>query len=195
MGIEAFGLQVRELAKAHDQGEFKTFGQRISSINPSPKNDAVEETAASLKQASDVAILQASLEVNLSAGNQPMALLFKSAIEGINEALEETMGSNAIQNAYESGIDVSPEATADRIVSMSTAFFAAYQEQHPELGIDEALDSFVSLISGGIDQGFNEAREILDGLQVLNGEIASNIDKTYTLVQEGLKSFAAEPVV
>ncbi|MBT5370276.1 MAG: DUF5610 domain-containing protein, partial [Gammaproteobacteria bacterium] len=45
------------------------------------------------------------------------------------------------------------------------------------------------IIGGGIDQGFAEAREILDGLSVLEGDIATNIDATYDLVQEGLQAF------
>ncbi|WP_292746763.1 DUF5610 domain-containing protein, partial [Methylophaga sp. UBA3191] len=38
-------------------------------------------------------------------------------------------------------------------------------------------------------QGFKEARDILGGLKVLEGDIAGNIDKTYDLVQQGLQSF------
>jgi hypothetical protein len=52
-----------------------------------------------------------------------------------------------------------------------------------------ALNDFIELIGGGIDKGFAEARQILDGLKVLEGDIASNIDKTYELVQVGLKAF------
>jgi len=114
-----------------------------------------------------------------------MALLFKSAIEGINEVL----GENTIQNAYDSGLDVSPEATADRIVNLSTAFYPQYKEQHPELSEEDAATQFTDLISGGIEKGFAEARDILSSLNVLEGDIASNIDKTYDLVQEGLKTF------
>ena len=51
------------------------------------------------------------------------------------------------------------------------------------------MNQFVDVISGGIDQGFAEAREILDGLKVLNGDIASNIDATYELVQDKLAAF------
>jgi len=55
--------------------------------------------------------------------------------------------------------------------------------------LEEALKSFVEVIGGGIDQGFKEARDILGGLKVLEGDIAGNIDKTYDLVQQGLQSF------
>lgn len=147
-------------------------------------------TPDAAKQALNQAVLAASAEVSISAGNQSMALLLKTAIDNLNEVLAPEFGDNAIQRAAESGLDVSPEATADRIVTLSTAFFARYQEAHPEKDLDTALTDFVELIGGGVDQGFAEAREILDGLGVLRGDIASNIDKTYELVQAGLKAFA-----
>ena len=46
-------------------------------------------------------------------------------------------------------------------------------------------------ISGGMEKGFKEARDILGGLKVLNGDIAGNIDKTYELVQKGYADFIA----
>ena len=50
----------------------------------------------------------------------------------------------------------------------------------------------VAVIGGGIEQGFAEAREILDGLGVLQGDIANNIEQTYQRVQEGLQAFRAQ---
>lgn len=92
-------------------------------------------------------------------------------------------------NASDSGVDVSPQATTDHIVSMSTAFFGKYMEVHPEKDLQTALNDFTKIIGGGIDKGFTEVRKILDGLNVLQGSIAFNIDKTYEWVQSGLKSF------
>ncbi len=178
-----FGTKVHELKQ--DYGK-QQLGVHVSDA-AHKKNAArkAEEPQPSAKQQLNQAILQANVDVSISAGNQPMALLFKSAIEGINDVL----GENTIQNAYDSGLDVSPEATAGRIVSLSTAFYPSYKEQHPELSEEEAATKLTDLISGGIEQGFAEAREILSSLNVLEGDIASNIDKTYDLVQEGLQAF------
>ncbi|TRW90265.1 DUF5610 domain-containing protein [Candidatus Methylobacter oryzae] len=148
-----------------------------------------DSAAVIAKKQLNQSILQASLDVSVSVGDQPMALLYKTAIEGVNKALEGQLGPDAIQHAYDDGLDVSPQATADRIVQMSTAFFGKYQENHPELSTEEAVDSFTKIISGGIDKGFKEARDILQGLNVLKGDIADNIDKTYDLVQKGLQAF------
>ena len=137
----------------------------------------------------NVSILQESASISLNAGNDPLALLYKSAITSINEQLEADFGPDAIQNA--AGQDNSPEGTAGRIVSLSTAFFSAFQQQHSELEGDEALNRFMDTIKGGIEKGFKEARDILQGLKVLDGDSAGNIDKTYELVQKGLDDFAS----
>lgn len=134
-------------------------------------------------------ILESSLQVSISSGNDSLSLVFRTAIEEINKVLEADLGANAIETGYQNGLDVSPEATADRIVSLTTAFFPAFQEQNPELSQSEAAERFTEVIRGGIDQGFAEAREILDGLNVLEGDIATNIDSTYELVQDKLNAF------
>lgn len=146
---------------------------------------------ASRRKEFNAAILNANYEVNLSIKNDPLTLVYQTAIEALNKELKSDFGDNSIESGYQQGIDVSPEATAGRILSFSTGLFPLYQQQHPELEQNEQVEKFVDIISGGIDTGFSEAREILDGLGVLEGEIASNIDKTYTLVQEGLDAFKA----
>ena len=159
----------------------------------SPSSDETSQTqtpkAASPKQKFNVAILQAHQDVSISTKNEPLALIYKAAIEGINKELKTELGEDAIEKGYESGLDVSPEATAGRILSFSTGLFSLYQQQHPELSEQEQAEKFVGIISGGIDTGFSEAREILDGLGVLEGEIAENIDKTYDIIQDGLATF------
>jgi len=144
---------------------------------------------ATPQQKLNIAILQAHQDVSINTKNEPLALIYKAAIEGINKELETELGENAIENAYESGLDVSPEATAGRILSFSIGLFSLYQQQHPELSEQEQADKFAEIIGGGIDTGFSEARVILDGLGVLKGEIADNIDKTYNIIQEGLTAF------
>ncbi|MCX7096183.1 MAG: DUF5610 domain-containing protein [Methylobacter sp.] len=166
-------------------------GAQVSEQAQAKKTDGIQDSVAvTVKKQLNKSILEASMNVSLSVGDQPMTLLFKTAIEGVNKALEGQLGPDAIQHAYDDGLDVSPQATADRIVQMSTAFFGKYQESHPNLSTEDALNSFTKLISGGIDKGFKEARDILGGLNVLKeGNIAGNIDATYDLVQKGLQAF------
>lgn len=137
----------------------------------------------------NAAILQASMNVSISSQNDPLALVYKSAITSINEALQADFGDNAVQNAASQ--DNSAEATANRIVSLSTGFFEAFKQQNPGMDNDAALEKFMGTITGGMEKGFSEARDILKGLNVLQGDIAGNIDKTYELVQKGYADFVA----
>lgn len=176
------GAEARMTRQAGD-GQAATDASRAA--QPSLQNRIAAE-----QQQLNRSILTASMDATLNVGNNSLGLLYKSAIEHLNDVLAPDFGDNAIQRAYDAGVDVSPEATAGRIVSMSTAFFSAYRELHPDMDLETALDAFTQLIGSGIDRGFAEARDVLDGLGVLGGDIAANIDKTYTLVQQGLKDFA-----
>lgn len=137
----------------------------------------------------NLSIMEASATISIGAQNDPQALLYKSAITGINEALRAELGENAVQNAAKK--DNSPEATADRIVGLATGFFEAFKKQQPGMEDDEKLQKFMETVKSGVEQGFKEARDILKGLNVLGGDIATNIDKTYELVMKGFSDFAA----
>jgi hypothetical protein len=182
MEIKNHGADVSQVAKSQTQST-ESNGKSVSEV-------ASNKTAyASSKQLMNSAIISAQQEVSLSSGNEPMILLYRAAIEAINEELAPTMGDNALQTAYDNGVDTSPDATADRIVSFATNFFSLYQDQNSSMSFDEQLSSFMEIIGGAIDQGFDEAKEILTGLEVLEGDIASGVEQTYSLIQEGLLAF------
>lgn len=186
----AFGQTVNQLAKDPANKTEEPSGQKVSALAHAKIDQKNTESGISVKDKLNQGILQASYQVSLTSGNQSLALVFKAALDGINSVLKTEFGDDALQKAYDDGIDVSPEATADRIVKFGTAFFEQYRANHSDLSEDEALEGFVKVIKEGIDKGFGEAGDILKGLQVMEGETASNIDKTYELVQAGLKAFA-----
>jgi hypothetical protein len=142
------------------------------------------------KQQLNVQILEASAKVSLTAGDNSQSLLFRAAIDRINELLAPEFGANAIQNAAASQ-DNSAEATAGRILSMSTGFYEIYAQQHPGEDPEKLATDFVALIRGGFEKGYGEARDILQSLNVLSGEVASGISQTYELVQKGYDDFLA----
>lgn len=127
--------------------------------------------------------------IDISVDQEPLTLAYQAAIDQINEAVEPYLGEQAIQRGYHSGLDVSPEATADRIVGLSTSLFNLFSGQHPEMGLESVVTRFIEVLKFGVVQGFGQATEILDGLGVLEGELASNIDRTFDLVMEGLDEF------
>lgn len=147
-----------------------------------PTANASPQGQQSLRNAQ---ILQASLQVSIGAGNDSLALLYRTAVEGINTALEAELGPNAVHNAM--GQDHSPEATAGRIVGISTAMFEAFAARHPNQDWAEVAKDFVNVIRGGFEQGYQEAENILNSLGVLPDvqAVAQGISHTYALVQKG----------
>jgi hypothetical protein len=145
---------------------------------------------AAAKQQLNVQILEASAQVSLTAGDNSQSLVFRAAIDRINELLSPEFGPDALQTPT-ANQDNSPQATAERILSMSTGFYESYAQQHEGEAPEDIANNFVSLIRGGFEQGFNEASNILEGLRVLNGDVASGISQTYELVQKGYDDFLA----
>lgn len=159
----------------------------------SSEDTAANHDLSALEQANAQVISQ--LEISLSTQNakeNPQIVIFKAAINKINDLLADEMGPNATQAAISNPSDFTPEATANRIVSLSTGFFPLFKEQHPEMAEAEALGTFMKLIRSGVDQGFNEAKDILQGLQVWQDSVSDNANKTYDLIQKGFDDFEAQ---
>lgn len=190
INTDSYNPDIRTLTKATSYTDNKSVDTKVSDLEQNKQIGQEQESIAVInKKQLNAAIIESSLKFNTTMGDQPLSLLLKTALQGINEALKGMGVESTVEDAYESGVDFSPEATAERIVSFSTQFLGSYREQHPEMNEEESLTAFVDIISGGIEQGFGEAKDILDGLKVLDGEISSNIDKTYEFVQTGIQAF------
>lgn len=144
---------------------------------------------------------QASIVAHLfgdpnSAPENALKITFQEAIDKLNEILTaefqqadfKPISQEALKN--QGGMEYwTPENTAQRIVDGSTAFLAGFQKIHPELEGEELIDRFLDVIGGGITQGFNQARGVLEDLKVLEGDVEETIELTYQNVQEGLERF------
>ena len=154
----------------------------------SPLEEAQKTAATSSQGQTDTRnaqILEASLQVSIQAGNDGLALLYRTAVDGINATLEAELGPQAIQNTM--GQDNSPEGTAGRIVALSTAMFDAYAARYPHKDMAEVAKDFINVIRGGFEQGYKEAEDILNSLGVLPDVevVAQGIAKTFELVHKG----------
>ena len=157
-------------------------------------SSASTSTSASTRRAEQNSqILQASMDVSIKSANSSLALLYRTAIDRINEVLTPELGPNAIGNA--AAPVQTPEATAGRIVAMTTAFYDAYAGQARNKGKDPDVlaQDFVNLIRGGFEKGFGEAKDILGGLGVMGEDspIEQGINQTYALVMQGFDDFLA----
>jgi hypothetical protein len=167
-------------------------GKSVENKNADSKNidnKGIEDNASKARQAQNVAILKANEQVSLKSNNDSLSLLYKTALEGINAELEPVLGENAAQKIYDSGIDTSPDATAERIVAFATGFYSRYKALNPGRAEQDQLDNFLNVIGGGIEKGFADARDILKGLKVYEGEVSDGVDQTYAKVMAGLDSF------
>ncbi len=151
----------------------------------STQNQILPSSAESI-QSADRATLKLVDGSYLASKANPLQLVYQAAVAEINARLEVDFGPNALDETIETGVDMSPEVTASRIVSMSTDFFEAFTEHHPDEDQEYVFQNFMETISDGIDHGFAEAREVLDGLALLQGDIADDIDETYLLIQDRL---------
>lgn len=177
---QPFGYSISNLARDPDNKADGPFGQLVSQL-------ARQKNAATTGDSSRTLSLTEAGTVSQNS----LKLLNETVLDALNQELEADFGNRAIENAYQQGLDVSPQATADRIVQASTAFYGQFSEKYADLAEPERLDAFLNSISAGIEKGFAEARDILGSLDVLKGNIADNIDQTFSLVQQGLDNFRA----
>ncbi len=123
--------------------------------------------------------------------NQPTARSSVDAQQTLANRLAERLGlqPGALQGKAN---DYSPEKVADRILG----FIDQRLRSEAANGADPAqLQKVLSQARDGVEKGFAEARKILDGLGVLGGQVAANIDDTYKRIQDGFagldKAYAA----
>ncbi|MGV8844043.1 MAG: DUF5610 domain-containing protein [Pseudomonas sp.] len=78
--------------------------------------------------------------------------------------------------------DYSPEKVAGRLLD----FIGQRLESEAASGADTSkLQQLLTQAQKGVEKGFTQARAILDGMGVLKGQVASDIDDTYTRIQDG----------
>ena len=79
--------------------------------------------------------------------------------------------------------DYTPEKVAERVLG----FIEQRLQREAAAGADEGkLQTLLSQARDGVEKGFTEARNILEGMGVLKGQVASDIDDTYQRLQDGL---------
>ncbi len=132
---------------------------------------------------------QDSVDLNFSELYKGLTGTAKSIVDKINELLKAKL-PDGVQSLNPS--EVTPEATADRIVKGSTAFFDAYAKQNPTLSGDELINSFMEKIRSGVSKGYDDAFSTLEGLGAFSFEgVKEGVEKTKILIESKLKEFEA----
>lgn len=167
-----------------------TIDQQIYEMGQKrPKSDRAEKSVKLIQQYLESSVLHADMNLNANIENESLLVLYEVIMEDVNTVIDVECGESTIKSAS-TGIDPYPDEIADSIILNSTAYFSKYQAHHPGIVEFKAAETFVEAISFGIDKGFAEARNMLDELMVLDGDVERNIDIAYDFVQIGLQEFS-----
>lgn len=131
-------------------------------------------------------------------GSDQVSLSFNEIYKALNESTRSMVDKiNALLKAkLPNGVQsltpdqVTPEATADRIVQGSTASFDDYAKSNPDLNGEELLKRFLDNVRSGISQGYDDASKTLEAIGAFETEgVKAGIEKTRALIDEKLKAF------
>ncbi|MBF0622872.1 MAG: DUF5610 domain-containing protein [Magnetococcales bacterium] len=158
-------------------------------ISAMRRSTMVKETDGDMTRIYMEDVVSVTAFVDIERANETM---IDKIVAQLNAHLEESEGFQPIEDLNPA--DHTPEKTAEFIVASATGFFSAYTENHSDEESQAVLDGFVGLIRGAINEGFRQARSILQGMDVLNGSIKGGVDLTQRLVNEGLDKFYQDQI-
>lgn len=149
-----------------------------------------QKRPAQIKESVNDFILESAARI-IGVNDDPLLLVLNSVIDKLNELLALPSARLAIKKSVDNGLKNTSTMMAEHIVSVATDAYNAYAEQYPDDDVSELLNQYVETVSSAIERGFNEAKDILVGLDVLQGRVADDIDAAFKLIQEELLAFAA----
>ena len=100
-------------------------------------------------------------------------------LKHLNEVLQQN-GLRPVKTIDSS--DFTPDAVANRILDFAQNALKKAGQQGQD------VTSVLDQIKSGIDKGFKDAKDILQGLNALSGSVADNINSTYQKIQDGLQN-------
>ncbi len=118
---------------------------------------------------------QDSLSIGIMTPKKTQAILNRE----LADKLEQRFKDEGIELKGLKAEDFTPQKVSDRIMSFVSGRILSEQDTKKQQQLmQQARD--------GVEQGFAQARDILDSLSVLNGQVKDNVNKTYDLIQQGL---------
>jgi hypothetical protein len=133
-----------------------------------------------------------SVEISISANLTTEAangIMFDSVTKQIDKALQDLGVNLKVEDGQTGKIDTSAEGTARRIVDFATGFMDAYRQNHVDEEDEVQIRGFISLTSNAIQEGFQQARDYLEGITKLSETIEQNISQTFELTHQYLDEF------
>ncbi|MGG5872937.1 DUF5610 domain-containing protein [Pseudomonas peli] len=128
------------------------------------------------------------LASNLSSASRPTSATAQPVVRNAADAQATLANRLAERLGLEPGAlagkanDYTPEKVAGRILGFIEQRLQSEQAAGADTG---KLQKLLDQARSGVEKGFAEARKILDGMGVLQGKVASDIDDTYQKIQDG----------
>ncbi|MBX7136986.1 MAG: DUF5610 domain-containing protein [Oligoflexia bacterium] len=167
----------------------------LLSLEASGFSGSVSSSSISIKYSERSLVISKTLgdsdatAVDVGVGSLEKSLVIKGQkiIEKLNQLLKAKLPDGIASLKPE---EVTPDATADRIVKGATAFFDAYAKNHPELAGEDLISGFMALIRKGIDAGYEDAYNTLSGLGAFEFDgVEEGIKQTKGLIESKLVEF------
>ncbi len=128
-----------------------------------------------------------SVDVGMEQVYKSLAVLSDKVLKKLEEVLGENMPRNvgtAIPEEY------TPENTAQRIVDGVIGLLSVYAKQNSGKSDEEMISGFMAAVRQGVEQGYGEARDILEAIDALKIDgVSSTIEETLSLVGQKLDAF------
>ncbi len=124
------------------------------------------------------------------SSKQSMGLVLERAMAKLQAVVGDAKAQLGIPE--DAVLDTSPEATGNRIADFALNFFEKWRgNDDARMGLEdqEARQQFADFIGAAIQQGIDEAHDILGSLQALNGDVESHIGSTSDVIQQRLEDF------
>ena len=116
-------------------------------------------------------------------------ILKDSLIDKINQVFEEAGMDVTVEEMEDLGEEMTPEATAGRIVAFATSFLESFKANHVEEAPTARIEGFIALIRDAISDGFARARDFLEGITKLSETVDESINKTFEITNTLLDEF------
>ena len=173
----------------------KTVPARNSQARPtaSAQIDTVSLSGPTSRKDVAALVLNKTLaNIQKAGGLEPEPVLYNGLSQQDLQKLESLVESAKADLGVspDTSLDVSPEATANRIVDFALLAFSQFQENHTELSEEDVRSEFVEFIGKAIGKGVEEARDILTGLNALSEEMDADITSTVDIINQRLQEFA-----
>lgn len=176
-----------QVTEPQHSAQAKNSQQELSTLN----TPAAIKAQANLRAIQSISHPQSrgkdSVDLSFDQLYKNLSITAKKVIDKLNELLKNEL-PDGIQSLNPE--DHTAEKTADRIVSQVTGLFGAFSKQNPNLEPAELLSSFMEQVRSGVQKGYDEAFDILEGLGAFSfDDVKSGVEQTKVLIEQKLIQF------